>query len=93
MRRVRGKGITYDTGFVLHTENSRQRFQPVLVERELRIIRDDPYCTAVRLTGGDPARIELAARFAVDLGLRGLFLALSSRADDRRDAVAVRRLR
>jgi hypothetical protein len=68
-RRVRGKGITYDTGFVLHGVNSRKRFDPELAKRELRIIRDDLHCTAVRVSGGDPERIELAAGFAVDLGL------------------------
>lgn len=31
------------------------------VQRELRIIRDDLHCTAVRVIGGDPERIELPA--------------------------------
>jgi hypothetical protein len=70
---VRAKGITYDTGFVLHGVNSRKRFDPELVGRELRVIRDDLHCTAVRVTGGDPERIELAAMFAVDLGLEVWF--------------------
>ncbi len=72
-RPVRANGITYDTGFVLHGENSRKRFDPQLVQRELRIIRDDLHCTAVRVTGGDPDRIELAASFAADLGLEVWF--------------------
>ncbi len=42
-------------------------------ERELRIIRDDLHRTAVRVTGGDPERIELAAAFALDLGLEVWF--------------------
>src|SRR5205085_6422057 len=46
---------------------------PELVERELRIIRDDLHCSAVRVTGGDPGRIELAAAFAADLGLEVWF--------------------
>ncbi|MEU2612205.1 hypothetical protein ABZ570_11565 [Micromonospora sp. NPDC007271] len=70
---MRARGITYDTGFVRHGVNSRQRFEPKLVERELRIIRDDLHCTAVRVTGGDPERIETAAMFAVDLGLEVWF--------------------
>jgi hypothetical protein len=70
---VRGKGITYDTGFVLRGANSRKRFDAELVERELRILRDDLHCTAVRVIGGDPERIELAATFAVDLGLEVWF--------------------
>jgi hypothetical protein len=66
---MRANGITYDTGFVRHGVNSRTHFDPALVERELRVIRDDLNCTAVRVTGGDPDRIELAATHAVDLGL------------------------
>ena len=45
---MRAKGITYDTGFVVHGVNSRELFDPKQVERELRIIRDDLRCTAVR---------------------------------------------
>jgi hypothetical protein len=70
---VRAKGITYDTGFVHRAVNSRKCFDPALVERELRIIHDDLHCTAVRVTGGDPERIELAATFAIDLGLGAWF--------------------
>jgi hypothetical protein len=58
---MRAKGITYDTGFVHRGVISRKRFDPEQVERELRIIRDDLHCTAVRVSGGDPGRIELAA--------------------------------
>lgn len=70
---MRGKGITYDTGFVRHGRNARRHFDPDQVRRELRIIRDDLHCTAVRVTGGDPERIETAAAFAVDLGLEVWF--------------------
>ncbi|MFD0662108.1 hypothetical protein [Thermocatellispora tengchongensis] len=70
---MRVKGITYDTGFVLGGRNSRERFDPELVERELRIIRDDLHCTAVRVTGGDPGRLESAASFAAGLGLEVWF--------------------
>ncbi|WP_406057126.1 hypothetical protein OG462_11820 [Streptomyces sp. NBC_01077] len=70
---MRAKGITYDTGFVRGSAISRERFDPVTVERELRVIRDDLHCTAVRVTGGDPERIELAATFALDLGLEVWF--------------------
>ena len=66
---MRAKGITYDTGFVRHGAISRERFEPHVVRRELGIIRDDLHCTAVRLTGGDPERLELAATVAADLGL------------------------
>jgi hypothetical protein len=70
---VRAKGITYDTGFVRHGAISRERFDPHVVERELGIIRHDLRCNAVRLTGGDPARLELAATVAAGLGLEVWF--------------------
>lgn len=70
---MRAKGISYDTGFVKNGANSRKRFDPDAVGRELRIIRDDLHCTAVRIMGGDPDRIELAAAHAADLGLEVWF--------------------
>ncbi|UQS26337.1 hypothetical protein L1857_27745 [Amycolatopsis thermalba] len=70
---MRAKGISYDTGFVQNGKCSRTRFDPELVERELRTIRDDLHCTAVRITGGDPERLEFAATRAADLGLEVWF--------------------
>lgn len=66
---MRGKGISYDTGFVHNAAISRERLDPEIVARELRIIRDDLHCNAVRLIGGVPERLELAAACAADLGL------------------------
>ena len=65
--------MTYDTGFVRDGGTSRERFDPPLVERELTIIRDDLHCNAVQLVGGDPERLELAARLAAGLGLEDWF--------------------
>lgn len=70
---MRAKGISYDTGFVRNGSYSRTRFDPKEVERELRIIRDDLHCNAVRIMGGDPDRIERAAGSAADLGLEVWF--------------------
>lgn len=70
---MRAKGITYDTGFIREGAISRKRFDPETVRRELRIIRDDLHCNAVRVTGGDPERLELAATFAADFGLEVWF--------------------
>ena len=70
---MRAKGITYDTGFVRNGAISRERFDPEVVRRELGIIRDDLHCNAVRVTGGDPGRLELAATSAADLGLEVWF--------------------
>jgi hypothetical protein len=70
---MRAKGITYDTGFVRNGAISREAFDPDVVKRELEIIHDDLHCTAVRITGGDPGRLELAAKYAADLGLEVWF--------------------
>jgi hypothetical protein len=70
---MRAKGMTYDTGFVLDGTNSLERFDPELVRRELTIIRDDLHCNAVQIVGGDPRRLELAARAAAELGLEVWF--------------------
>ncbi|MFF6883143.1 hypothetical protein ACFY9F_08130 [Streptomyces sp. NPDC012421] len=70
---MRARGISYDTGFVKHGRNSRGGFAPETVRRELEIIRDDLHCTAVRVMGGDPDRIELAAGYAAELGLEVWF--------------------
>jgi hypothetical protein len=66
---VRGKGITYDTGFVTPGGSTREPFDPDVVQREMRIIRDDLHCNSVRITGGNVDRQEIAARHAVDVGL------------------------
>ncbi|HEV8563149.1 MAG TPA: hypothetical protein VGR06_43090 [Actinophytocola sp.] len=70
---MRAKGISYDTGFVRNGAISREHFAPDVVKRELAIIRDDLHCTAVRVIGGDPHRLELAASCAADLGLEVWF--------------------
>ncbi|WP_341720147.1 hypothetical protein QQG74_10740 [Micromonospora sp. FIMYZ51] len=70
---MRAKGMSYDTGFVRDGHNSLPHFDPELVRRELTIIRDDLHCTAVQIVGGDPQRLELAARLAAELGLEVWF--------------------
>ncbi|MFE4329962.1 hypothetical protein ACFRQM_10975 [Streptomyces sp. NPDC056831] len=70
---MRARGISYDTGFVKNGAVSRKHFDPEVVRRELRIIRDDLHCNAVRVMGGDPERVELAAGYAADLGLEVWF--------------------
>jgi hypothetical protein len=44
-------------------------FSSERVQREMRIIHNDLHCTAVRLTGGDADRLEIAARHAAAAGL------------------------
>ncbi|GGT09107.1 hypothetical protein ACFFV7_38170 [Nonomuraea spiralis] len=70
---MRAKGISYDTGFVFNGSIGHAGFDPDVVARELRIIRDDLRCTAVRVMGGDPERLEIAATHAADLGLEVWF--------------------
>ncbi|MFF5987226.1 hypothetical protein [Prauserella flavalba] len=70
---MRAKGITYDTGFVNLGVSTREHFDPGLVRHELRVIREELHCDAVRVTGADPDRLELAATIAADLGLEVWF--------------------
>ncbi|MBB5790284.1 hypothetical protein [Jiangella mangrovi] len=70
---MRCKGMTYDTGFIRNGGTSVETFDPARVRRELAIIRDDLHCTAVQLVGGDSERLELAARWAAELGLEVWF--------------------
>ena len=44
-------------------------FDPHILKREMQIIHDDLHATAVRVTGGDPERLEIAAAFAAEAGL------------------------
>ena len=66
---MRGKGITYETGALGAGTSTHEPFDPELVRREMRVIRDDLHCTAVRITGGDPERLENAATHAAAAGL------------------------
>lgn len=70
---MRAKGISYDTGIIKNGVNGRESFDLAVVKRELQIIRDDLHCTAVRIIGGDPDRLEAAAVHAADLGLEAWF--------------------
>ena len=70
---MRGNGISYDTGFVRNGVSSREPWDPEVVRRELGIIRDDLHANTVRIMGGDPERLELAAGYAADLGLEVWF--------------------
>ena len=70
---MRGKGINYDTGFFPGGEDSRPDFEPETARRELRVIADDLHCTAVRISGALPDRMEAAAQAAADAGLEVWF--------------------
>jgi hypothetical protein len=70
---MRAKGITYDTGFTPGGRSSRPVFDPDAVRREIRVIADDLHCDAVRITGGDPERLAVAAEHASAAGLEVWF--------------------
>jgi hypothetical protein len=70
---MRTKGITYDTGFTPGGQSSRPVFHADAVKREIQIITEDLHCDAVRITGGDPERLAVAARHATDAGLEVWF--------------------
>jgi hypothetical protein len=70
---MRGKGIAYSTGFVVKGTNSLPELDLEVVRRDLTVIRDELHCTAVHLVGGDPDRLEQAARTAAGLGLEVWF--------------------
>jgi hypothetical protein len=65
---VRARGINYDTGF-LPGYASRPSFDPATVRRDLAVIARDLHCDAVRISGGDPDRLRVAATAAAALGL------------------------
>jgi hypothetical protein len=62
-------GVTYDTGFPSAGTTTHEPFVPDIVGRELRIMREDLHADAVRITGGNPDRLELAATHAAEAGL------------------------
>jgi hypothetical protein len=66
------RGVLYDVGRVLWV-NWRPVFDPEVVRRELRIIRDDLHCNAVKICGRDIDRLTVAAEAAVELGLEVWF--------------------
>ncbi|GAA0326942.1 hypothetical protein NE235_09125 [Actinoallomurus spadix] len=70
---MRRYGIGYDTGFINLGVSTRQVLDPEVVRREMRVIREDLHCDAVRVTGSDPERLELAATLAAEAGLEVWF--------------------
>ena len=66
---MRAHGLTYDTGFTSAGTTTHEPYDPDVVRREMRIIRDELHCDAVRVTGGVQDRLETAARHAAAAGL------------------------
>lgn len=70
---IRGRGVCYDTGAHPHGTSTRPDFDEAEVRRELEIIARDLHCTAVRITGGEPERLSVAAEAAAEQGLEVWF--------------------
>jgi len=70
---MRGKGINYDTGFSPGGQSSREHFDADVVRSEMCIIARELHCTAVRISGGEPARLSTAAELAAAEGLEVWF--------------------
>ena len=65
------KGVCYDVGRVYGGRFlTRPVFEPAATRRELRIIRNDLHCNAVRFQGRDITRLMTAAAGALGLGLQ-----------------------
>lgn len=62
-------GMNYDTGFVSAGSTTHEPFVAETVQRDLRVIRDELHCDAVRITGGVQDRLELTASLAAEAGL------------------------
>ena len=70
---MRGKGINYDTGFSPGGQSSREHFDADVVRSEMRVIARELHCTAVRVSGAEPARLSTAAELAAAEGLEVWF--------------------
>ncbi|MCZ1008249.1 hypothetical protein [Streptomyces lydicus] len=70
---MRARGINYDTGFLPGEDLSRKTFTVEAVRQDLAVIAGELHCDAVRISGGDPERLSLAAQCAADAGLEVWF--------------------
>ncbi|GAA2343561.1 hypothetical protein OKJ48_11310 [Streptomyces kunmingensis] len=70
---MRARGINYDTGFLPGEQFTRRTFHPASVRHEMRVIADELHCDTVRISGRDPERLSLAARYAAEAGLEVWF--------------------
>lgn len=66
---MRAWGVTYDTGFTNLGTTTHEPFDPGILAKDMRIIRDGLHADAVRITGGIADRMDIAARHAAAAGL------------------------
>ncbi|MFH8408831.1 hypothetical protein ACH4FX_29145 [Streptomyces sp. NPDC018019] len=70
---MRARGINYDTGFLPAEQCSRKVFCSGSVRDDMATIADALHCDAVRISGGDPERLSIAAGHAAAAGLEVWF--------------------
>ncbi|MGW2180381.1 hypothetical protein ACWCXX_20195 [Streptomyces sp. NPDC001732] len=70
---MRARGINYDTGFLPGHDLSRKTFDPETVRHDMAVISGELHCDAVRVSGREPERLDIAARCAADAGLEVWF--------------------
>jgi hypothetical protein len=70
---MRARGINYDTGFLPGKSFSRPDFDLAEVQRDMEIIAGELHCDAVRVSGGRPDRLSVAAEVAAAAGLEVWF--------------------
>lgn len=62
-------GVNYDTGLVYGGRNTRRRFDADVVRNDMSVIAAQLHAPAVRISGGDPDRLVVAAEAALAAGL------------------------
>ena len=67
------KGVCYDVGRVLEGALQRPLFDAPIIRREIKIIKDDLNCNAIRIQGLDIDRLTAAAEDALKQGLEVWF--------------------
>ncbi|WP_405774725.1 hypothetical protein [Streptomyces sp. NBC_00859] len=70
---MRGKGVQYDTGTFPSGDTTRSTCDSGTVARDMQVIAGDLGCNTVRITGGDPERLSVAAAHAAAAGLEAWF--------------------
>lgn len=78
---MRMRGLTYDTGFLSEGTSTHPNFDTSRVYKEMEIIRHDLHCTAIRVTGGELDRLEIAAHAAAEVGLEVWFSPFTNELD------------
>ncbi len=62
-------GLNYDTGLTVEGRSTRRCFVEAEVRRDIRTIAQDLHASAIRVSGEDLGRLEVAGRLALEAGL------------------------